>query len=80
MALANSVSKTESEQHEALVMSFCENLPAESFLDISADDMDVISAHVNEVMEKYAARHGLMEQVSTGKKPGKAPSRSRQKR
>jgi hypothetical protein len=80
MALANNVSRTESEQHEALVMSFCENLPAESFGDISADDMDLIANHVNEVMEKYAARHGLMEQGGAGKKPGKPSSGNRQKR
>lgn len=80
MALANSISKTEGEQHEALVMSFCENLPPDSFGDISADDMDVIAAHVNEVMEKYAARHGLLEQKEAGKKPAKAPGGNRQKR
>ncbi len=80
MALANNVSRTESEQHEALVMSFCENLPAESFGDISADDMDLIANHVNEVMEKYAARHGLMEEGGAGKKPGKPSSGNRQKR
>ncbi|MDQ3234226.1 MAG: hypothetical protein M3Q07_20660 [Pseudobdellovibrionaceae bacterium] len=68
LVLAENVKKSEELQHQALVMSFCENLPPESFGDISADDMDVIAEHVNSVMTKYAESHGMIEGQSPGKK------------